>query len=560
MTAVPGPVTVPDTTGPTFALLRELRRGRARKQAASVAFWIYAAALVVAFYGGSVIAAAYRALRHPPPPTAAAPRLLHAAPGVLAAAGLLLLLAVARDARWRGPVTVPQATADWLLGTPVGRRPLLRPRFRRSAAAAIAAGAAAGIAPAAALVALGLGGRDAGSVLRLAGAAMLPAALLFAAGTGLAGLIERHQESWPWVRRGTPTALAGAAALAGCAAWAAFGTAPSAVTTAVLWSGPWGWAAQPLVAVTGQAAAGRALAGAGWPLATALLAAAALALLALAYRAADGVPAAALRARARTLGAMSAAALTMSTRGVAVAYSGAAGQRQARLRLPPPRRRELVLPWRDLLALARAPARLAAALGLAVLGAGLFAAASHGRQVSLVPVACALTLGYLAAAWLCEGARLDADDPRRSAQLPFRFESLAWWHAAVPGVILLVAGGVPVLAACVAAGDLRPLALLAVTVPVLVAGALVNVFRADFSPGLFQGAETPLGNTAAINIVVWYAWGPVLAVVPMTVLLSSAIRSPGTGSLARAVVIGAALAASLGGYAARRARRLRAAF
>jgi hypothetical protein len=148
----------------------------------------------------------------------------------------------------------------------------------------------------------------------------------------------------------------------------------------------------------------------------------------------------------------------------------------------------------------------------------------------------------------------------RGGQLPFRFESLAWRHAAVPALFLLVAGGVPVLAACVITGDPRPLALLAVTVPVLVAGALVNVFRADFSPALFAGSDTPLGNTAAINVVVWYAWGPVLAVVPMTVLLSSAIRSPGTGSLARAVVLGAALAAGLGGYAARRARRLRAAF
>ena len=64
------------------------------------------------------------------------------------------------------------------------------------------------------------------------------------------------------------------------------------------------------------------------------------------------------------------------------------------------------------------------------------------------------------------------------------------------------------------------------------------MFRAAFSPELFQGAETPLGNTAVINIVIWYARGPVLAVVPMTVLLSGAIRSPGTGSLARAVVIG----------------------
>jgi hypothetical protein len=41
------------------------------------------------------------------------------------------------------------------------------------------------------------------------------------------------------------------------------------------------------------------------------------------------------------------------------------------------------------------------------------------------------------------------------------------------------------------------------------------------------------------------------------VLLSGVIRSPGPGSLARAVVIGAGLAAVLGAYAARRARRLR---
>ena len=96
MTVVPGPVSVPDSTRPTFALLRELRRGRARKQAASVAFWIYAAALVV----GSCTAARSSPRRTarcaPPPPTAAAPRLLHAAPGMLAAAALLLLLP------WRG--------------------------------------------------------------------------------------------------------------------------------------------------------------------------------------------------------------------------------------------------------------------------------------------------------------------------------------------------------------------------------------------------------------------------------------------------------------------------
>ena len=158
--------------------------------------------------------------------------------------------------------------------------------------------------------------------------------------------------------------------------------------------------------------------------------------------------------------------------------------------------------------------------------------------MSLVLVGCALSLGYLAAAWLCEGARLDADDPRRSAQLPFRYESLAWWHAAVPCLVLLAAVGVPAAVAGLVSGDLRPLILLVVTIPVLVGGALVNVFRGSFSPALFVGADTPVGNTAALSIVFWYAWGTVLAVLPMTVVVSSALGSPGSGPLVRALVIG----------------------
>ena len=54
----------------------------------------------------------------------------------------------------------------------------------------------------------------------------------------------------------------------------------------------------------------------------------------------------------------------------------------------------------------------------------------------------------------------------------------------------------------------------------------------------------------------WYAWGTVLAILPMTVLITDALGSPGPGPLVRALVIGAGLAAGLGAYAARRARRL----
>ena len=575
MTVTPDPIPVPDTTAATFSLLRGLRRGRGRKQAASVAYWAYLAALIVVGYGGSLIVTTYRALRRPPPATGAAPRLLHAAPAALTALALLVFLVLLRDALWRGPVTVPQATADWLLGTPVARRRLLRPRFRGSAAGALLVGVAAGIVPAAALVALGLGGRSGAGVLRLAAAAMVAMGLLFALATGLAGLIERYPGTGRWVRAATPVTLAAAALLAGLAAWAGFGRLPSAVAAVVLWSGPWGWAAQPVIAVAGHAVpvsavpASVVLAGVvpasmsgtpapWWPLALALLAAAALAALACADRAAAGVPAAALRARARTLGAMSAAALSMNTRGVATAYTEAGAARRARVRLPPPRRRQLVMLWRDLLALLRSPARLVSAVLLAVLAAALIAVAGAGRPVSLVLVAAGLSLGYLAAAWLCEGARLDADDPRRSVHLPIRFRTLAWWHAGVPCLVLLAAAGIPAAAVCVAAGDLRPLALLVVTIPVLVGGALVNAFRGSFSPSLFSGADTPLGNTAALSIVFWYAWGTVLAVLPMTVLVSGVLRSPGPAPLARALVIGAGLAAGLGAYAARRAGRLRA--
>ncbi|HZC62365.1 MAG TPA: hypothetical protein VE464_12090 [Streptosporangiaceae bacterium] len=558
MTVTRDPIAVPDSTEATFSLLRELRRGRGRKQAASAAYWAYLIAIIVVGYGGSLIVTTYRALRHPPPATAAAPRLLHAGPAALTALALLVFLVLLRDALWRGPVTVPQATADWLLGTPVSRRRLLRPRFRWAAAGALLVGAVAGIVPAAALVALGLGGGSGGEVLRLAGAAMLSMGLLFAVATGVAGLIERYPGTGRQVRTATPVALAAAVVLGGLAAWAGLGRLPGAVATVLLWSGPWGWAAQPVMAVAAQAGP----AGAGnpapwWPVALGLLAGSALATLACADRVVAGVPAAALRARARTLGAMSAAALSMNTRGVATAYTGA-GTRRARFHLPPPRRRELVLLWRDLLALLRSPARLVSAVLLALLAAALAAVAGHGRPVSLVLVGCALSLGYLAAAWLCEGARLDADDPRRSAQLPFRYESLAWWHAAVPCLVLLAAVGVPAAVAGLVSGDLRPLVLLVVTIPVLVGGALVNVFRGSFSPALFVGADTPVGNTAALSIVFWYAWGTVLAVLPMTVLVSSALGSPGSGPLVRALVIGAGLAVGLGAYAARRAGRLRA--
>jgi len=538
------PVTV-DTTQPTIALLRELRRGRARRQAADTAFWIYLIVFAMLVYGGSLIADAVRALRHPPAAAAATPHVLHAVPAGLTALGLLLLLVLLRDALWRGPVTLPQVTVDWLLGTPVARGRLLRPRFRVSAVVNAVIGAAVGIIPAAGLVALGLGGHGAGTVLALTGVSMLSTALLFLVATGCAVLVERRPAT---LRRASPAVAAVAVALAGLAAWAGLGHAPAAVSAVVLWSGPWGWAAQGITALADGSAP-------LWPLATGLLAATALAALAAGHRAAASVPGPALRARAATLGAMSAAMLSLDTRSVGTAYSAAGQPRRAWLTLPPPRRPELVLLWRDLLALLRAPSRLTGAAALALIAVALLALAAHGPHVSLLLVVCALALAYLAAAWLCEGARLDAEDTRRSVHLPFRFRHLAWWHAAVPALVLLLFAGVPATVAAVAGGDPRLLVLLAVTIPVLVTGAMVNVFRGEFPMDMFAGVDTPFGNTAALKILFWSAWGPLLAVGSLTLLVVTGLRS--AHGLTTAVVIGAGLTAALGTYATTRAGRLR---
>jgi hypothetical protein len=543
-------IAVPDSTRETLGLLREL--SRRRQKATDVAFWLYIAGLVVLIYGGWLVAAIVRALRHPPPPTADTALLLRAAPAALGALAMLLLLALLWDARWRGPVLVAAPTADWLLGTPVRRGPLLRPRYRVSAATAVLAGAAAGLVPTALLIAAGLGGRGAGHSLRLAGVTMLGTALLAGLGTGVAAWTEARPEA-RGLRTAAPVLMAATLALAGLAALLAAARLPSVISAVVLWSGPWGWAAQGPVALAGGSAP-------LWPAAIIALGLVAAAAVVAGDRLAADIPAAALRARAQTIGDMSAAVLNLDTRRVTTAYRGAVGSYgRARFSLPVPLRRQLVLPWRDLTALIRAPARLAWSALLAIGAVGLGALAVRTPHAAVLPLAGALTLGYLAAAGLVEGARLDGDDPRRSAQLPFRYDQLAWWHAIVPVLALAVLAGGPATVLALLSGRVRLLAVVATTIAVLVGGALVNSFRGQLESEMFAGFDTPAGNSSGVMITLWYITGPLLAIGPMIVLCNLAIGSARPARTIDAVVLSAALAAGLGSIAARRARRLRAA-
>jgi len=544
-------IEVPDSTDATLRLLAELRRGHVRKQAANLAYWLYLGGLVVLIYGSWLVAAIVRALRHPPAALADTAALARAEPAGLCALALAAVTVFLWDARWRGPVVVGQPTADWLLDTPVRRARLLRPRYRASVLICVVIGAVAGLVPAALILSAGLGHAGTGRSLRLAGVAMLSTGLLAVLGTGLAAVAESRPRS-RFVRLAMPVAGLAAVAAAGVAALAATVSLPGAVATVLLWSGPWGWAAQGLVAMSGGSAP-------LWPAAVALLAAATIAAVAAGDRAAASVPAAALRIRARTIGSMSAAVANLDVRRVGTAYRTAAGgYGRVRFTVAPPLRRELVLPWRDLVALLRSPARLVWAGLLSLAAAGLGALAAHSPNSALLPLAGALGLGYLAASSLCEGARLDADDTRRSAQLPFRYDALVWWHAIVPCLALAVFGGGPAAALAVATGKAWLLPVVLAAILVLVAGALVNVYRGPLeAEALASGFETPVGSTGNITVVLWYATGPLLAIGPLIWLGYRAISGPRPGAIAVSVVLSLALAGWLGYIATGRARRLR---
>jgi Family of unknown function (DUF6297) len=555
MTASPMAVELPDTTDATFSLLRELRTRHLRTRAANLAYWLYFIGLLVFSYGGWLVADIVHALRRPPPPVASTPELLRAAPASLSALALILLVALVWDARWRGPVTVSRPTADWLLSTPVSRARLLRPRYRVSALTALAAGVVAGLVPVAILLAAGLGGAGLGHSLRLAAVTMTSTGLLAGLGTGLAALVEARDSGLSRPRRGRakagPVLAAAVLALVTLAAFSAAFRLPSGVAAVLLWSGPWGWSAQAPVALAGGSAP-------LWPVALALLALAAAIAFAAGDRAAASVPAAALRARARTMGDMSAAVYNLDARRVAVAYRGAtAASGRARLALRPPRRRELVLAWRDLTALIRAPSRLAWSALLSIAAVGLGALAARTPHAGLLPLAAALSVGYLAASGLCEGARLDGDDVRRSGQLPFRYQDLVWWHAIVPCVVMAVLAGGPAAALAVVTGHGLLLAPLVATIAVLVGGALVNAYRGQLEAEMFAGFDTPLGNSSGISITFWYATGPVLAIAPMIVLWHVALASPQPRAIVVTTLLAVALAAWLGHIAANRATRLK---
>lgn len=515
-------------TAEVLARLRVVRAAERDERRRSLAYTLYSTALLFAIWGVPLLLAAARAGADGRLEGPVADRVLSALPTLVPAvlAGAVLLLA-ARGG-WQGPVLLERAAVTWLVPQPVLRRALLMPRFVVSAVTASSIAVGVGAVVGFLLHALG-----AGDWWSMTSAGAVSGGAVGWAGTALAVLVQRHSESL--LARRSPVVRTARAVVA--ALWAMAGVSlahgPWFAEAVVPWSGPWGWAALPLTSAAG--ATGAFAAGAGGLLT-------ALVLVAVGMRAVASVahvPARVLRTQAGTALRVQASLYSLDLRQARAAVR-ATRRRTARhvVRLPFPRRPWLVVPWRDATALLRAPGRPAWAVFWAAAAVALLCLDDVPAPVTLM----ALPAAYLAAAQLVEPARIETDDVRRAAQVPWSAGQLARLHGLVPAaslMVLFVLGG-----ALARWGGWWSdgLLLLPVTVPALVGAALVSAYRGAVPAHLMIGSLTPLGDTGPLAALLWQVRGPLVALVCL-----AAVDGPARGAAPDAVgllwppVVGAAM-------------------
>ncbi|MER0244948.1 hypothetical protein AAHZ94_23740 [Streptomyces sp. HSW2009] len=533
---------------PALAYLHALRAPARQEKRKSAWFAAYVVVLLGASWGLPLLLAAGRAGHARDPQDGLGAHLLAGLPVTAPVLVVLVLTLTARAALWRGPVTIGMPELSWLLPTPLPRAPILLPRLYGSAVLAAVAGAAVG-GVAGFLLSTVRGGPWLAAPAAGAGAGVVVAVI----GTALGVAIERHERAaLPYAARAAPVTWAVVVLLGGAAvAGTAYGVA-APLGALCLWSGPWGWAVPPLVAAVGEGSASAGASGRvpggvpgvpggvpGWMVALLLAATAVAGALWGARRQAPLVPLAALRRRATVATQVTAAIFSVALRQARTAVHGAGpqgvGSRGARplLRLPLPRHRWLLIPWRDATALLRAPGRLAwatvwtgVAVGLAAYAPGL------GQRARVFTMLAAAVAGYLAAAQLAEPARLETDDPRRATPLPTPAGTLALWHLVVPTALSLI-GTATGAAVCAATGHWHPaLALLTAATPAYAAAALVSAYRGALPTHVLLGTETPMGNTGGLQAALWYVRGPLalLALTTPALLVAASAEGHGRGA------------------------------
>jgi hypothetical protein len=441
-------------------------------------------AYVVVLYALIVGWSTFRTLRQTTASPAQAIRLAELLARLGPAGLLVAVVAALRYATWQGPVVFGAADVQLLLAAPLPRAALVRPRL----AWGLVAGAALG-----GLVGLGafllLWAELAVPTGPLLAACLLGPAAVGLLAAALGWLVEESPARAKGVLRLSPFGLLLAPAL-----WAAPDLA--------LWSGPWGWAVGPVVAAAG----GRVP---GWPFQAALLALAAAAALTAAWGRAGAAPTEELARRAALRGGLAANAYLLDVRGVALlrqqATRALVGVRRVRLR--PPRKRWLAIPWRDGLTILRAPGRLGWATAL--VGAAVLTAAAAPERRGLV--AAAVLAGYLAAGRLVEPVRAEADQPDARHQLTWSYGSLILWHCLLPAALLATLGTLAEVAAWLA--GLLPHAALGLALASTPPAAAVLVLAAAIAGrrGRIPVELLALGDAGAIALLGWIVTGPLLA-------------------------------------------------
>ncbi|MBB6174683.1 hypothetical protein HNR23_004743 [Nocardiopsis mwathae] len=448
-----------------------------------------------------------------------------ALPELATLAALTALWLSARDALVRGPLAVDRPMIDWVLALPVSRRGLLRPLLLRAFAVRGAVGGAAGLAAVATIGSTVHALPSGTAPWALFAPALFSGTLLGVLCTAVGVIVVRYPGSGRVMAWLTPFFLAAVAALLASAfsSW----TLPAA---AVLASGPWGWAAHGVLASAGTAPV-------GWGAAIGALAAVTAAAVVASDRILDTVRGSSLRARADMhAGLRSGAWINEAGWLHDTLREGADRSPPPRLRLRPPSHPGALVLWRDATGLLRAPsalARSATALALAVATVAVGATAVPKAQAAAAVVAAVLM--FAAARPLLIGADYTAAVPRRALLLPHRPVVAVLLHGCVPlGVLALMA--VPLAAVTASLGHSAGL-LVAAVLPAVLAGALAGTFRGPVPGHLWIGYETPMGNTAPLQVLGWHLQGPAAVV--------AAAAPPLSGFLSGAAAVAWAAAATV---------------
>jgi len=439
------------------------------------------------------------------------------------ALALVALLALVRWGAVQGPVVFSVPDVAQLLGAPLPRtdlalRPLARSLLIGAAGAAVAAG----------LALVGIAGHHRGVPVGRGigfGAAIVGLGVLGVAGASLV-------QCSPRIDRATRIATWPVVAIA--IALVVISSSSDSARKVVLWSGPWGWAIQPVIGAQDH-----------WPLALVLLAAftAAVVAIAIRRRGTCSTERHMLRAQARS-GAI-ASLYSMNARFVGRSLAGVsrrAGSTRG-VALRPPRRPGLAIAWRDAVAALGTPQRLGEAVVLA-LGGSLVCLLNADHPAAVAGGALAI---YVGASRLLEPLRSETDTPDRvRVLLREPMGRVIARHAAVPAALTLVCtliavAGVAIAGALPDHGGAVAALLVLASVPIALCAALSSRRGGQLSDSVMSFAATDQSGFGGVIIIAWIIVFPALAVAlgTLAVAVPAAHGTKAVPQLAIALVIAA---------------------